>query len=101
MKQSTFPLELLLGMKYYASDAAGIGGKLRAFPSDFIVDEIPLTGERRFRRPLSHLHADKDQLGTPARDKGNRKTPWHQSPPYRVGRHKGPQCHNPPEDLAL
>src|SRR4030043_964327 len=42
MKQSTFPLELLLGMKYYASDAAGIGGKLRAFPSDFIVDEISL-----------------------------------------------------------
>ena len=26
MKQSTFPLELLLGMKYYASDAEGIGG---------------------------------------------------------------------------
>ena len=42
MKQSTFPLELLLGMKYYASDAAGIGGKLRAFPSDFIVEEISL-----------------------------------------------------------
>src|SRR4030042_5743917 len=42
MKQSPFPLELLLGMKYYASDAAGIGGKLRAFPSDFIVEEISL-----------------------------------------------------------
>ena len=26
MKQSTYPLELLLGMKYYASDAEGIGG---------------------------------------------------------------------------
>lgn len=42
MKQSTFPLELLLGMKYYASDAAGIGGKLRTYPSDFIVEEITL-----------------------------------------------------------
>jgi tRNA pseudouridine13 synthase len=42
MKQSTFPLELLLGMKYYASDAAGIGGKLRTYPSDFIVEEIPV-----------------------------------------------------------
>jgi tRNA pseudouridine13 synthase len=42
MKQSTFPLELLLGMKYYASDAAGIGGKLRTYPSDFIVEEISL-----------------------------------------------------------
>ena len=30
MKQSTYPLELLLGMNYYASDAEGIGGKLRS-----------------------------------------------------------------------
>ena len=42
MKQSTFSLELLLGMKYYASDAEGIGGTLRTEPADFIVDEIPL-----------------------------------------------------------
>ena len=42
MRQSTFPLELLLGMKYYASDTGGIGGKLRLVPADFIVDEIPL-----------------------------------------------------------
>jgi tRNA pseudouridine13 synthase len=42
MKQSTYPLELLLGMKYYASDAEGIGGKLRREPADFIVEEIPL-----------------------------------------------------------
>jgi tRNA pseudouridine13 synthase len=42
MKQSTYPLELLLGMKYYASDAEGIGGKLRSVPEDFIVEEIPL-----------------------------------------------------------
>ena len=41
MKQSTYPLELLLGMKYYASDAEGIGGKLRSVPGDFIVEEIP------------------------------------------------------------
>lgn len=42
MKQSTYPLELLLGMKYYASDADGIGGKLRVDPADFVVEEIPL-----------------------------------------------------------
>ena len=42
MKQSTYPLELLLGMKYYASDTEGIGGKLRVDPSDFVVEEIPL-----------------------------------------------------------
>ena len=42
MKQSTYPLELLLGMKYYASDTEGIGGRLRMDPADFIVEEIPL-----------------------------------------------------------
>lgn len=42
MKQSTYPLELLLGMKYYASDAEGIGGQLRTVPEDFLVEEIPL-----------------------------------------------------------
>ena len=42
MKPSTYPLELLLGMKYYASDAEGIGGTLRVEPADFIVEEIPL-----------------------------------------------------------
>jgi tRNA pseudouridine13 synthase len=29
-------------MKYYASDAEGIGGKLRSVPEDFVVEEIPL-----------------------------------------------------------
>lgn len=42
MKQSPWPLELLLGMKYYASDTAGTGGKLRQDPADFIVEEINL-----------------------------------------------------------
>jgi tRNA pseudouridine13 synthase len=42
MKQSPYPLELLLGMKYYASDTDGIGGKLRTDPADFIVEEIPV-----------------------------------------------------------
>jgi tRNA pseudouridine13 synthase len=42
MKQSTYPLELLLGMKYYASDTEGIGGKLRSGAEDFVVEEIPL-----------------------------------------------------------
>ena len=42
MRLSTYPLELLLGMKYYASDTDGIGGKLRLVPEDFVVEEIPL-----------------------------------------------------------
>jgi tRNA pseudouridine13 synthase len=42
MKPSTYPLELLLGMKYYASDTEGIGGRLRTYPADFMVEEIPL-----------------------------------------------------------
>jgi tRNA pseudouridine13 synthase len=29
-------------MRYYASDAEGIGGRLRTFPEDFLVEEIPL-----------------------------------------------------------
>lgn len=45
MKKSTFPLEIDLGMQYYASDVDGIGGKLRTVPEDFRVDEIPLEGK--------------------------------------------------------
>jgi tRNA pseudouridine13 synthase len=45
MKKSTFPLEIDLGMRYYASDAEGIGGQLRSVPEDFRVDEIPLEGK--------------------------------------------------------
>jgi tRNA pseudouridine13 synthase len=41
MRKTTFPLEEALGMRYYASDAPGIGGRLRTTPEDFIVDEIP------------------------------------------------------------
>jgi tRNA pseudouridine13 synthase len=42
MKQSTFPLERDLGIHRYASDAEGIGGRLRATAEDFLVEEIPL-----------------------------------------------------------
>ena len=42
MKQSSYPLERELGIRYYASDADGIGGKLRTTPEDFIVEEIPM-----------------------------------------------------------
>ncbi|NMB78841.1 MAG: tRNA pseudouridine(13) synthase TruD, partial [Methanomicrobiales archaeon] len=45
MRKSTFPLEIELGMRYYASDAEGIGGRLRSVPEDFRVDEIPLEGK--------------------------------------------------------
>ncbi len=40
MIQSSHPLELALGMRYYASDTPGIGGRLRMAPEDFIVEEI-------------------------------------------------------------
>ncbi|MDO9036282.1 MAG: tRNA pseudouridine(13) synthase TruD [Methanoregula sp.] len=42
MKPSTYPLERELGMRYYASDAEGIGGRLRSSPEDFLVEELPL-----------------------------------------------------------
>jgi tRNA pseudouridine13 synthase len=41
MRQSPYPLEQDLGMRCYASDAEGIGGKLRTVAEDFVVEEIP------------------------------------------------------------
>ncbi|QQR71390.1 MAG: tRNA pseudouridine(13) synthase TruD [Methanolinea sp.] len=46
MMESRYPLEIALGMEYYASDTPGIGGRLRASPEDFMVEEIaPVTGD--------------------------------------------------------
>ncbi len=42
MKPTAYQLERDLGMSYYASDADGIGGRLRTSPEDFLVEEIPL-----------------------------------------------------------
>jgi len=42
MMPSPYPLEEELGMRYYASVTPGIGGRLRATPEDFAVEEIPL-----------------------------------------------------------
>jgi tRNA pseudouridine13 synthase len=42
MRPSTFPLEHDLGIRWYANDADGIGGRLRTNPEDFLVKEIPL-----------------------------------------------------------
>ena len=42
MMLSPYSLEQDLGMRYYASDAPGIGGRLRSSPEDFIVEEVPL-----------------------------------------------------------
>jgi len=42
MRPSPYPLEQDLGMRCYASDAPGIGGRLRSVAEDFIVEEIPL-----------------------------------------------------------
>src|SRR5512137_3167558 len=41
MKPSTYPLERDLGIHWYASDAEGIGGRLRTTAGDFLVEEIP------------------------------------------------------------
>jgi tRNA pseudouridine13 synthase len=42
MRPSHYPLEQELGMRWYASDADGIGGMLRSSAEDFVVNEIPL-----------------------------------------------------------
>ena len=42
MMPSPHPLEVELGMRYYASDTPGIGGRIRATPTDFVVEELPL-----------------------------------------------------------
>ena len=42
MMKSRIPLELDLGMRYYASETEGIGGVLRTTADDFRVDEIPV-----------------------------------------------------------
>jgi len=41
MKKSIHPLEISLGMEYYATDTAGTGGRLRTHPEDFVVEEAP------------------------------------------------------------
>ena len=41
MRQSRYPLECELGIRWYASDTEGIGGTLRTTPGDFRVEEIP------------------------------------------------------------
>ena len=41
MRESPYPLEQLLGMRFYGSDTPGIGGRLRSCAEDFIVEEIP------------------------------------------------------------
>lgn len=41
MKQSPYELERLMGIEAYLTSAEGIGGRLRASPSDFIVEEVP------------------------------------------------------------
>jgi tRNA pseudouridine13 synthase len=69
MKKSPHPLEQDLGMRWYACDAEGIGGKLRTTAEDFLVWEIPLpspggTGPylicRLTKRNWEHQHAIKE-----------------------------------------
>ncbi|NYT05153.1 MAG: tRNA pseudouridine(13) synthase TruD [Methanomicrobiales archaeon] len=42
MMPTPHPLERSLGIGWYASTAPGIGGRLKAEPEDFCVDELPL-----------------------------------------------------------
>lgn len=43
MKPSIHPLEIDLGMRYYATSQPGVGGRLRTTPEDFVVEELPIT----------------------------------------------------------
>ncbi|MDD1727836.1 MAG: tRNA pseudouridine(13) synthase TruD [Methanospirillum sp.] len=43
MIKSPYPLDHTLGLSWYSSDQEGIGGRLKAVPEDFVVDEIPET----------------------------------------------------------
>ncbi|MEM2123724.1 MAG: tRNA pseudouridine(13) synthase TruD [Methanolinea sp.] len=43
MRESPYPLEKSLGMRYYASDTPGIGGRLRERAEDFAVEEVALS----------------------------------------------------------
>ncbi|OPY38280.1 MAG: putative tRNA pseudouridine synthase D [Methanoregula sp. PtaU1.Bin051] len=69
MRQSPYPLEHDLGMRCYASDAEGIGGKLRTVAEDFVVEEIPLPAPagsgpylicRLTKKNWEHQHAIKE-----------------------------------------
>jgi len=40
MKKSPYPLDQTLGLSWYISDQDGIGGRLRAEPDDFVVEEL-------------------------------------------------------------
>jgi tRNA pseudouridine13 synthase len=41
MRESPYPLEQLLGMRFYGSDTPGTGGRLRTSAEDFVVEEVP------------------------------------------------------------
>jgi tRNA pseudouridine13 synthase len=41
MRESPYPLEQLLGMRFYGSGTPGTGGRLRTSAEDFIVEEVP------------------------------------------------------------
>jgi tRNA pseudouridine13 synthase len=69
MNRSPYPLEQDLGMRWYASDAGGIGGKLRSTAEDFLVEEIPLPPSntsgpylvcRLTKKNWEHQHAIKE-----------------------------------------
>ena len=65
MKESVFEKERSLGICFYGTSHDGIGGKLRTYPEDFIVDETPVkfTGSgpyliaRLTKKSWEHQHA--------------------------------------------
>lgn len=40
MRKSPYPIDHTLGLSWYISDSDGIGGRIRADPEDFVVEEI-------------------------------------------------------------
>lgn len=65
MRRSEYPTEIELGIEYYASNAEGIGGRLKSSPEDFYVEEMPIkftnTGPflicRLTKKSWEHQHA--------------------------------------------
>jgi tRNA pseudouridine13 synthase len=39
--RSPYPLDQMLGLQYFVTDTLGIGGRLRCYCEDFIVEELP------------------------------------------------------------
>ncbi len=52
--ESPFEEEHKMGMEFYSTEFIGIGGKIKVWPEDFIVEEILLDGTVLHRRPFNN-----------------------------------------------